>query len=145
VTIVVIDLIPALLSWEGRDRSGPPELAPDAVEAVTHLYSHYRLVGVADAGIPLEHLRGQLEEQRLVELFDSLGTSAGFGPRVNARVVRRATTYGRTNSQVVLVTGREALATELRRSRTSVVLTSWASFGGTPEAVATVLAGRVSP
>jgi hypothetical protein len=145
VTIVVIDLIPALLSWEGRDRSGPPELAPDAVEAVTHLYSHYRLVGITDAGVAATTLITPLDDARLAELFESLGTAAGYGPQVNPRVVRRITRHARGGHDVVVVTGREPLARTMSRSRMGVVLTTWTDFGGVPEAVATVLSGRVSP
>ena len=145
MTIVAIDLIPALLSWEGRDRSGPPELAPDAVEAVTHLYSHYRLVGIADAGVAAATLIGPLDDVRLAELFERLGTTAGYGPQVNARVIRRITSHARSTHDVVFVTARESVARTMGRSRMGVVLTTWADFGGVPEAVANVLAGRVSP
>ncbi len=115
------------------------------MEAVTHLYSHYRLMGVADAGITASALFNPLDDAHLAELFESLGTTAGYGPQVNARVVRRITAHARVPQSVVLVTGREHLARTISRSRLGVVFTAWANFGGVPEAVATVLAGSVSP
>jgi hypothetical protein len=145
VSLVVIDLIPALLSWEGRDRSQELTLAPDGVEAVSHLYSHYRLLGITDAGIPSATLRAPLDDARIGDLFESIATSAGFGPIINARVLRRITTIERRAHGVVFVTGRTGLARSVNRSRISVVQTSRESFGGVPEAVATLLAGRVSP
>ena len=46
--LVIIDLVPALLSWEGRDSSGPPEAAAGALGVVGDLFTHFRLTAVAD-------------------------------------------------------------------------------------------------
>jgi len=145
VILVIIDLIPALLMWEGRDRSSPLELAPDGVEAVSHLYSHYRLVGIADAGVAVDALRSPLDGAGIGDLFDRVGTSAPFGPRVNPRVLRRVAATRPHHPPAVLVTGRETLARTANRSRMSVVVSSFEDFGGVPEAVALLLGGRVSP
>lgn len=140
---VVIDMIPALLSWEGRDRSEPPLVAPDAVEAIPHLYSHYRLIGIADAGYVSLELRAALQAENLIQFFDSVATSAGLGPEVSPRVIRRLI---RSNGDgPIVVTAREQLARSLSRSRVGVVLTNQEEFGAVPEAVASLMAGRVSP
>lgn len=145
MTIVVIDLIPALLIREGRDRSSGYELAPDGVDAVAHLYSHYRLLGITDAGESSATVRRSMMDVRIAEFFDSVGTTAGFGPTINPRVVRRIlrTTRGRPPS--VFVTAREPLARAMSRSRFGVVLTRREEFGAVPDAVASLVSGRVSP
>ncbi|MEE9297712.1 MAG: hypothetical protein V3V29_01580 [Acidimicrobiia bacterium] len=143
--LVVIDLIPALLSWEGRDRSADPEIAPDGPEAVAHLYSHYRVMGLADAGVAGETLRRSLEAAGIAEYFESIGTSAGFGPEVTPRIVRRIGRMARAKEGVIVVTGRPRLARAISRSRTGVVFTNQEEFGAVPEAVASLIAGRVSP
>ena len=143
--LVVIDLIPALLSWEGRDRSAALTIAPDGVEAVAHLRSHYRLIGLTDADSTSAVIRRTLEDNRIAEFFDSVGTSVGFGPTLNPRVIRRVARMARSANPVVFVTGRQHLARSMSRSRVGVVLTNRAEFGGVPEAVASLLTGRVSP
>ncbi len=143
--LVVIDLIPALLSWEGRDRSAEPVIPAEGPEAVAHLYSHYRLIGLADAGTAGAMLRRHLEDARLAEYFESIGTSAGLGPAVTPRVIRRIGRLTRAKEGVIVVTGRLDLARAVSRSRTGVVLTNQEEFGAVPEAVASLIAGRVSP
>ncbi len=143
--LVVIDLIPALLSREGRDSSSGFEVAPDGPDAVAHLYAHYRLIGVADAGVSSLVIGRALEDARISGFFDSIGTSVGFGPAINPRVIRRITRVSRSNEPVVFVTGREHLARTMSRSRVGVVLTNREEFGGVPEAVASLISGRVSP
>lgn len=145
MAIVVIDLIPALLTWEGRDRSARLTIAPDGPEAVAHLHSHYRVAGITDAGVPNRRIRDALDSGAVTSYFDSIGTSAGFGPEVNARVVRRLTMGAHGREQIVFVTGREPLARAMNRSRMGVVITTAEDFGGVPEAVATLVSGRVSP
>ena len=142
--LVVVDLIPALLSQEGRD-SSLFVVAPDGPDAVAHLYSHYRLLGLADAGVSSGVLKRALEDAGIARFFDSVGTSAGFGPTINPRVVRRITRASRNKEPVVFVTGREPLARAMGRSRVGVVLTNREEFGAVPEAVASLIAGRVSP
>jgi hypothetical protein len=144
VTLVLIDLIPALLQWEGRDRSGDLTIAPAGAEAVAHLASHYRVAGIADAGTPLDRIRRPLEDARIDDLFDSVATSAVLGPTVNARVIRRISGHHH-HGPIVFVTGRASLGRQVNRSRFSVVVTNRDEFGAVPEAVATVLSGRVSP
>lgn len=141
--LVVVDVVPALLSWEGRGRSSPPVVAPDAEEAVAHLHMHYRLVAITDAGIPSLELRDALESEHLAGYFDSVITSAGLGPVVNPRVIRRL--VHRLDDATVVVTGRRRLAESLSRSRMGVVYTKQQDFGGVPEAVAMLIAGRVNP
>jgi hypothetical protein len=51
----------------------------------------------------------------------------------------------RSANPVVFVTGREHLARSMSRSRVGVVLTNRAEFGAVPQAVASLLTGRVSP
>jgi len=143
--LVVIDLIPALLSWEGRNRSTDLEMAPDGLEAIAHLYSHYRLIGLTDADVSTTAIRKALEANRVTEFFDSVGTSVGFGPAINPRVIRRITRMSRSHAPVVFVTGREPLGRLMSRSRVGVVLTTREEFGGVPEAVASLISGRVSP
>ena len=140
---VIIDVIPALLSWEGRDRAGSPRLAPEADEALAHLHIHYRLIALTDAGIPSLELRHALESERLGQYFDSVATSAGLGPVVNPRVIRRL--IRNVAGGPIVVTGRQALARALSRSRIGVVFTNQEEFGAVPEAVATLISGRVSP
>ena len=143
--LVVIDLIPALPGEEGRNRSTSLDMAPDGLEAVAHLYSHYRLIGLADADVSSTAIRNALEDNRITEFFDSVGTSVGFGPTINPRVIRRITRMSRSHGPVVFVTGRESLGRLMSRSRVGVVLTTRDEFGAVPDAVASLISGRVSP
>ena len=143
--LVVIDLIPALLFWEGRNRSANLQMAPDGREAVAHLFEHYRLIGLADADVSTTTIRLALEGHQIAEFFDSTGTTVGFGPHINPRVIRRITRMSRSHEPVVFVTGREHLGRMMSRSRVGVVLTTPEEFGAVPEAVASLVTGRVSP
>ena len=140
---VVIDVIPALLSWEGRDRSEGPVAAPDAATAIPHLHAHHRLVAVADAGISRLELALALDTEGLAHFFDSITTTAGLGPTLTPRVLRRM--IHSHDGGPIVVTGRPGLARSISRSRMSVVLTNQEEFGAVPEAVASLAAGRVSP
>ena len=142
--LVVIDLIPALLSWEGRDRSSDLEVAPDGPEAIAHLQTHYRLIGLADAGVSSQVIAHALDKAQIAEFFDSIGTSVGFGPTINPRVVRRITRMRRSTEPVVFVTARQSLARMISRSRVAVVVTDRTEFGAVPDAVASLISGRVS-
>jgi hypothetical protein len=90
-------------------------------------------------------IRKALEDNRATEFFDSFGTSGAFGPAINPRVIRRITRMSRTHEPVVFVTGRESLGQLMSRSRVGVVLTTREEFGAVPDAVASLISGRVSP
>lgn len=143
--LVVIDLIPALLSREGRGRSSELVMAPDGLEAVAHLHAHYRLIGLADAKVSSTEIRRALETNRVAEFFDSIGTTVGFGPEINPRVIRRIIRMSHSHEPVVFVTSREHLGRLMSRSRVGVVLTARDEFGAVPDAVASLVTGRVSP
>lgn len=142
--LVLIDLIPALLRWEGRDRSEEPELAPGAAHALGHLFDRFQMIGVADSGIPAPVLRVYLEQAEVSSYFDHLLTSAAFGPTLNARVVRK---IGRraAGERGIVVTARTMLAEELRRAGEPVVVTTHADFESVPDAVFDLADGRVTP
>jgi hypothetical protein len=144
--LVVIDLIPALLSWEGRDRSGEPLVATDAAGALEHLASHWAVTGVADAHHGSSHLRALLEREALDGYFESVGSAAEFGPLVSARVVRRLAAALKVRTrELVVVTARPSVAADMRINRIRCVLTSHAEFGSVDSAVEAMLSGRVTP
>ena len=144
--LVVIDLIPALLSWEGRDLSTEPSVVPGAEDTLEHLFSHYRLAAIADAGWSGADLRTILEDEGLGGLFESVGTSADFGPAVSPRVVRRlASTVGVPADLLVFVTAREPVAEAVSAAGIAVVHTTWETFEHVPEAVADLIGDRFSP
>jgi FMN phosphatase YigB (HAD superfamily) len=146
VTLIVVDLVPALLTWEGRDASDP-RVAPEALEVLEDLYAGFRLAAVADGDQPASRLRYALDELRLSEFFESIGTSAGFGPAVTPRVIRRlAAGLGALPGDLLVVTARPALAEALRRARLGVVLTDGPDdFVNVPDAVADLMDGPLSP
>jgi len=146
VILLVIDLVPALLSWEGRDASDA-EVAAGARETIEDLYAEYRLAAVADGNRPAARLRDVLDVAGIAEAFDSLGTSAGYGPAVSARVIRRlAATLGFPERRVVFATARPALAAETRRAGISTVeIGGPDDFTRLPDLVADLLDGPLSP
>lgn len=144
--LVLIDLIPALLSWEGRRPGDEPAVAGNALAAVDHLYSHFRLAGIADAGPTGTELRTLLDAEDLGIYFESVRTSAEFGPTVSARVVRRVVAgLGAEPGKVVVVTARPRLAEALGRERIRSVLTSHEDFESVPEAVESLITDRANP
>lgn len=144
--LVVIDLIPALLSWEGRNRSSEPDLPQEAAHALEHLYARFRIAGIADARESSAVLRALLEREDLAVFFESIATSAEFGPVVSPRVVRRVlAALGGPDERTALVTAREHLVAPFGAARIPVILTTQEGFMGVPDAVAEVLDGRVSP
>jgi len=146
VRLVVVDLIPALLSWEGRDRSAEPLVPDEAVHALEHVYSRFRIAGIADARESSAELRAHLERIDLAVFFESIATSAEFGPVVTPRVVRRVVAaMGGPDERTALVTAREHLVGPFGAARIPVILTNQQDFAGVPEAVFEVLDGRVSP
>jgi hypothetical protein len=146
VNLIVIDLIPALLSWEGRDRSQAPSTAPNAMAAIEHLASHFELTGIADAGHTGAGLRHHLERDHLALYFSSIGTSAPFGPSLSPRVLRRLTAAMKLRpSSAVVVTARPTVAADMTAARIRTVGTTHEEFEFVDEAVETLLSGRFSP
>ena len=144
--LVVIDLIPALLSWEGRDRSGEPSVAAGAAAALEHLASHFGITGMSDAGRTSSRLRAHLERDGLESYFESVGTCAEFGPTVSARVVRRlASSIKLRMRDLVVITARPGVAADLRSSRIRTVLTTHDTFNTVDDAVEALLNGRATP
>ena len=144
--LVVVDLIPALLSWEGGRDATDPLVPLGAVETVEHLFSHYRLAAIADAGWSGHDLRRLLEDEGLGGLFESVGTSADFGPAVSPRVVRRlASTVGVIADRVVIVTARRDVARRMSANGIAVVHTTQDTFEHVPQAIAELIGDRFSP
>lgn len=143
--LVVVDLIPALLSWEGRDRSGDPDAAPGAAHALGHLFDHFQMIGVADAGQTAASLRNHLEREGLGQFFDAVVTTSAHGPRVSGRTVRRIAGAAAKGEKPIVVTARPAVADELGRARIAVVLTAHADFESVTDAVFDIADGRVNP
>lgn len=143
--LVVVDLIPALLSWEGRDRSGEPDAAPEAAHALGHLFDHFQMIGVADAGQTAAGLRAHLEREGLGQFFDAVITTSAHGPQVSARTVRRITQAAAKGERPIVVTARRGVAEDLSRGRIAVVVTTHAEFEGVTEAVFAIADGRVNP
>jgi len=147
--LVVIDLIPALLSWEGRDRFQEPVVAPEAATTLGELFVRYRLAGVVDAAAEItgSELRDHLVRDDLAEFFDMVGTTAEFGPSVSPRVVRRLVrVLGSPDQRTLVVTGRRSLVDQFTRSRIPVVFSTMAEFHAVPDAVDAWLGGgRINP
>lgn len=147
--LVVIDLIPALLSWEGRDRSDPPAVAPDATGALEELFARFRIAGVVDAASATtgDELREHLARGEVLDFFDMVGTTAEFGPELSPRVMRRILrALGGPDERTLLVTGRRHLVDAFARSRIPVVYTGFADFSTVPDTVESLLGGgRVTP
>jgi FMN phosphatase YigB (HAD superfamily) len=141
--LIVIDLIPALLSWE----DGEPSVPDGADEVLDELYARCRLAGITDADRAAADLRDLLEDLGVGEFFDSVGTSADFGPALSARVVRRIVgALGAHPDEVAVVTARPTLAEQLSRSRFAVVLVEGPDgILGLPEAIDAIEDGRVIP
>ena len=141
--LVVVDLIPALLTWESGGGSRVPE---GAGEALAEVFSHHRLAAVADADQTGAALRRALEDHDLAGFFDTVGTSAGFGPMVSPRVVRRLVgTAGLTVVDAVVVTGRPELAERLQQHRLGVIVTEGPDgFLGVPAALEAMESGGLS-
>ena len=142
--LILIDLVPALLRWEGRDASGPPEARDGAVDMVDELFSDFRLAGIADADHPAAELREALERHDLGLYFDNVGTSSVLGPNVTPRVVRRIAAALGEPGGTILVTARPGLAAVLQRSGIAVVRAD-GPLAEVPDAVRRMASGRVSP
>lgn len=121
-------------------------MADGAAGALEHLASHFGLAAVADAGHTASGLRAHLERENLALYFESVASSAEFGPTVSPRVVRRLARAIRLGPRdFVVVTARPSIAAELRASRIRTVLTTHDEFGTVDAAVEALLGGRVSP
>lgn len=147
--LVVIDLIPALLSWEGRDRSKEPSVAPDAAAALGEMFVRFRIAGVVDAAAEAtgSEMRDHLARSDLAEFFDMVGTTAEFGPQISPRVIRRLIrALGGPDDRTLLITGRHQVLDQFARSRIPVIFTTMDEFSAVPDAVEALLGGgRVNP
>lgn len=141
---VVFDLVPALLSWEGRDSFVQASLQPGALETVHNLFPDFRLTGIADGDHPASQLRESLERLDLAPYFETVGTSSVFGPTVTPRIVGRMTRSIGAFGRSIVVTGRPRLAEALRRSGIPAVVTD-GDLSGTAEEIRRMAAGRVNP
>jgi len=121
-------------------------MPPDAAHSLEHLYSRFRIAGIADADESSAALRAALERDDLAALFESITTTAEFGPAVSPRVVRRVVAaLGGPDNRTALVTGRAHLVKAFRAARIPVILTEQESFAAVPDAVFDVLFGRINP
>ena len=143
--LVIIDLVPALLSWEGRDSSGSPEAAADALGAIGDLFTHFRLTAVTDGDWTGAQVREALERLDLAPYFESVGTSAGFGPTVTPRVIRRIAAALRSTGNAIVVTGRPGLATGLGRIGIPAVLVDHYGLATVPDKVYKLAGGMFNP
>ena len=143
--LVIIDLVPALLSWEGRDSSGSPEAAAGALDAIGDLFTHFRLTAIADGDWTGAQVREALERLDLAPYFESVGTSAGFGPMVTPRVIRRIAAALRSTGNAIVVTGRPGLAADLGQIGIPAVLVDRHSLAEVPDRVYRLAGGRLSP
>jgi len=147
VHLVFLDLVPLLLTWEGRGPGEPPSVAPKAAEMLETVFADFRIAGIGDGAHTGLGLRRALEDADLDGWFDFVGTSAEFGPEVSPRVVRRlARVLGFDLDQVVVVTARPALAEALRRARLAVVhVQGREGVAAVPEALAALYSSYFSP
>jgi len=143
--LVIIDLVPALLSWEGRDSSGTPEASAGALTMIEDLFTHYRLAAMTDGDWTGLQVREALERLDLAPYFESVGTSAGFGPAVTPRVVRRIAAALRSTGNSIVVTGRPELAGDLGRIGIPAVLVDHHGLATVPDQIYRLTGGRPSP
>jgi len=143
--LVIIDLVPALLSWEGRDSSGAPEAAAGAYAMVEELFTHYRLAAMTDGDWTGLQVREALERLDMAPYFESAGTSAGFGPVVTPRVVRRIAAALRSTGNTIVVTGRPGLAGDLGRIGIPAVLVDHHGLAAVPDRIYRLTGGRLNP
>jgi len=141
---VLIDLVPALLSWEGRDFYAPAEARPGALELVYDLFTDFRLAAVTDGDQPASAVRDALERLDLAAYFDSVGTSSVFGPLVTPRVIRRISTSIGGAGHTIVLTARPGLAKAVHHSGIPVV-TVESDLAEASKAVRRMAFGRVNP
>jgi len=147
VHLVFLDLVPLLLSWEGREPHEAPAVPPGAVEMLEEVFADFRIAGIGDGAYTGLGLRRALEDVELDPFFDFVGTSAEFGPTVSPRVVRRLSRLlGFELDQVVVVTARSDLAEALRRAGLAVVhVEGPEGVAVIPEALEALYSGYFSP
>lgn len=143
--LVLVDLVPALLSWEGRDLSEEPDVAPEAAHALGHLFDAFEMIGIADARTTSAFLRRHLEAADLATYFDIVVTSAEHGPVLTARAIRRIIRTAAPKEKGIIVTARPGLAADLRRSRIAVALTTHQDFESVIDTVFDIADGRAEP
>lgn len=144
---MLLDLVPLLLSWEGRSPHETPAVPPGAAEMLEQVFANFRMAGIGDGAHTGLGLRRALEDTELDAYFDFIGTSAEFGPTVSPRVVRRlARLLGFDADQVVVITARLDLAETLRRARLAVVhVEGPEGVAVIPEALEALYSGYFSP
>jgi len=144
---VFLDLVPLLLSWEGRSPHETPAVPPGAAEMLEQVFADFRIAGIGDGAHTGLGLRRAIEDNELDAFFDFIGTSAEFGPTVSPRVVRRlARLLGFDADPVVVITARPDLAEVLRRARLAVVhVEGPEGVAVIPEALETLYSGYFSP
>ena len=82
--LVFLDLVPLLMSWEGRAAHEDPEIPPGAAEMLDEVFADYRIAGIADGAFTGLALRQMLEDAGLDIYFDFIGTSL-VGNCIDAR------------------------------------------------------------
>ncbi|MBP1633162.1 MAG: Haloacid dehalogenase-like hydrolase [Acidobacteria bacterium] len=145
--LVFLDLVPLLLSWEGRLPHEAPEVPPGAAEMLETVFADFRIAGIGDSAHTGVALRRALEDVELDAFFDFIGTAAEFGPAISPRVVRRLSRLlGFDRDQVVVVTARAELAETLQRARLAVVhVEGPEGVAVIPEALEALFSGYFSP
>jgi len=147
VQLVLLDLVPLLLSWEGRTPGESPGVPASAGEMLEAVFPDFRIAGLGDGDRTGLDLRRALEDAELDGFFDFVGTSAEFGPVVSPRVVRRlARALGFSPEQVVVVTARAELAVALQANGLAVVhVEGEEGVAAIPQALDALSSGYFSP
>jgi FMN phosphatase YigB (HAD superfamily) len=147
VHLVLLDLVPLLLSWEGSVPGETPAVPAAAGEMLEQVFPDFRIAGISDGDHTGLDLRRALEDTELDGFFDFIGTSAEFGPVVSPRVVRRlARALGFPVEQVVLVTARAELADTLQQAGLAVVHVEGSEgVAAIPQALEALYSGYFSP
>ena len=144
---MLLDLVPLLLSWEGRPPGESPGVPASAGEMLEAVFPDFRIAGLGDGDRTGLDLRRALEDAELDGFFDFVGTSAEFGPVVSPRVVRRlARALGFSPEQVVVVTARAELADALQANGLAVVhVEGEEGVAAIPQALDALYSGYFSP
>jgi FMN phosphatase YigB (HAD superfamily) len=147
VQLVLLDLVPLLLSWEGHSPGESPGVPASAGEMLEAVFPDFRIAGLGDGDHTGLDLRRALEDAELDGFFDFVGTSAEFGPVVSPRVVRRlARALGFSPEQVVVVTARAELADALQANGLAVVhVEGEEGVAAIPQALDALYSGYFSP